>query len=144
MLDTLASAWKLEDLRKKIFFTLLMFVVFRLGAHVPVPGINNAILKELIGTGTIFGFFDVISGGAFKRFTIFAMGIMPYINASIIMQLLTVVIPALERLAKEDIEGRKKNRPVYTLRDSYFKYTPGPGHGPVPGSLPCLPAAGPL
>ncbi|AKX97925.1 protein translocase subunit SecY [Moorella thermoacetica] len=108
MLDTLASAWKLEDLRKKIFFTLLMFVVFRLGAHVPVPGINNAILKELIGTGTIFGFFDVISGGAFKRFTIFAMGIMPYINASIIMQLLTVVIPALERLAKEDIEGRKK------------------------------------
>ncbi|OIQ59041.1 protein translocase subunit SecY [Moorella thermoacetica] len=108
MLDTLASAWKLEDLRKKIFFTLLMFIVFRLGAHVPVPGINNAILKELIGTGTIFGFFDVISGGAFKRFTIFAMGIMPYINASIIMQLLTVVIPALERLAKEDIEGRKK------------------------------------
>ncbi|MDN5325408.1 MAG: preprotein translocase subunit SecY [Moorella sp. (in: firmicutes)] len=108
MLDTLASAWKLEDLRKKIFFTLLMFIVFRLGAHVPVPGINNAILKEMIGTGTIFGFFDVISGGAFKRFTIFAMGIMPYINASIIMQLLTVVIPALERLAKEDIEGRKK------------------------------------
>ncbi|MDN5361308.1 MAG: preprotein translocase subunit SecY [Moorella sp. (in: firmicutes)] len=108
MLETLASAWKLEDLRKKIFFTLIMFIVFRLGAHIPVPGINNAILKELIGTGTIFGFFDVISGGAFKKFTIFAMGIMPYINASIIMQLLTVVIPALERLAKEDIEGRKK------------------------------------
>lgn len=108
MLETLASAWKLEDLRKKIFFTMIMFLVFRLGAHIPVPGINNAILKELIGTGTIFGFFDVISGGAFKRFTIFAMGIMPYINASIIMQLLTVVIPALERLAKEDIEGRKK------------------------------------
>ncbi|MGI9860721.1 preprotein translocase subunit SecY [Moorella naiadis] len=108
MLETLASAWKLEDLRKKIFFTLIMFIVFRLGAHIPVPGINNAILKELIGTGTIFGFFDVISGGAFKRFTIFAMGIMPYINASIIMQLLTVVIPTLERLAKEDIEGRKK------------------------------------
>ncbi|NLW08180.1 MAG: preprotein translocase subunit SecY [Clostridia bacterium] len=108
MLNTLASAWKLEDLRKKIFFTLAMFVVFRLGAHVPVPGINSAIIEELIGTGTIFGFFDVISGGAFKRFTIFAMGIMPYINASIIMQLLTVVIPALERLAKEGVEGRKK------------------------------------
>lgn len=108
MLSTLASAWKMEDLRKKIFFTLTMFIVFRLGAHVPIPGINSAILEELIGTGTIFGFFDVISGGAFKRFTIFAMGIMPYINASIIMQLLTVVIPALERLAKEDIEGRKK------------------------------------
>jgi len=85
-----------------------MFIVFRLGAHVPVPGINSAVLEELIGSGTIFGFFDVISGGAFKKFTIFAMGIMPYINASIIMQLLTVVIPALERLAKEDIEGRKK------------------------------------
>jgi len=108
VLSTLTSAWKMEDLRKKIFFTLAMFIVFRLGAHIPIPGINNAVLEELIGTGTIFGFFDVISGGAFKRFTIFAMGIMPYINASIIMQLLTVVIPALERLAKEDIEGRKK------------------------------------
>lgn len=108
MLNTLASAWKLEDLRKKIFFTLMMFIVFRLGAHVPLPGISNAVLQELVRGGTILGFFDVISGGAFKRFTVFAMGIMPYINASIIMQLLTVVIPALERLAKEDIEGRKK------------------------------------
>ncbi|CEP68025.1 Protein translocase subunit SecY [Moorella glycerini] len=108
MINTLVSAWKLEDLRKKIFFTLMMFIVFRFGAHVPLPGINNAVLQELVRGGTILGFFDVISGGAFKRFTVFAMGIMPYINASIIMQLLTVVIPALERLAKEDIEGRKK------------------------------------
>ncbi|HBT46543.1 MAG TPA: preprotein translocase subunit SecY [Peptococcaceae bacterium] len=108
MLDTLQKAWKLEDLRKRITFTLLMFLVFRLGAHIPVPGINAEILKELLDTGLIFGFFDVISGGAFKRFTILAMGIMPYINASIIMQLLTVVIPSLERLAKEGIEGRKK------------------------------------
>ncbi|MDK2821190.1 MAG: preprotein translocase subunit SecY [Clostridia bacterium] len=108
MLNTLSSVWKLDELRKKILFTLMMFVIFRLGAHVPVPGINNQILNELIGNGTIFGFFDIISGGAFKRFSIFAMGIMPYINASIIMQLLTVVIPALEKLAKEDVEGRKK------------------------------------
>jgi len=108
VLDTLQKAWKLEDLRKRITFTLLMFLVFRLGAHIPVPGINAEILKELLDTGLIFGFFDVISGGAFKRFTILAMGIMPYINASIIMQLLTVVIPSLERLAKEGIEGRKK------------------------------------
>ncbi|GFN23027.1 MAG: preprotein translocase subunit SecY [Thermoanaerobacteraceae bacterium] len=108
MLGTLQKAWKLEDLRKRIIFTLLMFLVFRLGAHIPVPGINAEMLKELLDTGLIFGFFDVISGGAFKRFTILAMGIMPYINASIIMQLLTVVIPSLERLAKEGIDGRKK------------------------------------
>ncbi|MDN5346967.1 MAG: preprotein translocase subunit SecY [Clostridia bacterium] len=108
MLETLSSSWKLEDLRKKIIFTLVMFLIFRLGAHVPVPGINPEILKELMRTGLIFGFFDVISGGAFKRFTVFAMGIMPYINASIIMQLLTVAIPSLERMAKEGIEGRKK------------------------------------
>ncbi|SMB88920.1 protein translocase subunit secY/sec61 alpha [Thermanaeromonas toyohensis ToBE] len=108
MLQTLRNAWKLEDLRKKIIFTLLMFLVFRLGAHIPVPGVDAELLKKLLGTGTIFGFFDVISGGAFKRFTVFAMGIMPYINASIIMQLLTVVIPSLERLAKEGLDGRKK------------------------------------
>lgn len=108
MLGTLEKAWKLEDLRKKIIFTLLMFLVFRLGAHIPVPGIDAEILKRLLGTGTIFGFFDVISGGAFKQFTVFAMGIMPYINASIIMQLLTVVIPSLEKLAKEGLDGRKK------------------------------------
>jgi len=108
VLQTLRNAWKLEDLRKRIIFTLLMFLVFRLGAHIPVPGVDAELLKKLLGTGTIFGFFDVISGGAFKRFTIFAMGIMPYINASIIMQLLTVVIPSLERLAKEGLDGRKK------------------------------------
>ncbi|MGB9860305.1 MAG: preprotein translocase subunit SecY [Moorellaceae bacterium] len=108
MLGTLQKAWRLEDLRQRIIFTLLMFVVFRLGAHIPVPGINAEILKKLLGTGTIFGFFDVISGGAFKQFTVFAMGIMPYINSSIIMQLLTVVIPSLEKLAKEGLDGRKK------------------------------------
>ncbi|MGI9953027.1 preprotein translocase subunit SecY [Moorellaceae bacterium AZ2] len=108
MLGTLEKAWKLEDLRKRIIFTLLMFLVFRLGAHIPVPGINAEMLKELLDTGLIFGFFDIISGGAFKRFTVLAMGIMPYINASIIMQLLTVVIPSLEKLAKEGLDGRKK------------------------------------
>ncbi|NLC38713.1 MAG: preprotein translocase subunit SecY [Clostridia bacterium] len=107
MLDTLASAIKLPDLRKKIIFTLWMFLIFRLGAHVPVPGVDSSILAEMM-QGNLFGFFDIISGGAFKRFTVFAMGIMPYINASIIMHLLTVVIPHLERLAKEGEEGRKK------------------------------------
>lgn len=108
MLSTLKSVWKIPDLRKKIIFTVLMFLVFRLGAHVPVPGINGEAIKDLLSTGTLFGFFDVISGGAFKRFTVFAMGIMPYINASIIMQLLTIVIPSLERLSKEGEQGRKK------------------------------------
>ena len=108
MLSTLRSVWKIPDLRKKIIFTLMMFLVFRLGAHLPVPGINVEAIKDLLSKGTLFGFFDVISGGAFKNFTVFAMGIMPYINASIIMQLLTIVIPHLERLSKEGEEGRKK------------------------------------
>lgn len=108
MLSTLKSVWKIPDLRKKIIFTIMMFLVFRMGAHVPVPGINSTAIKELLDTGTLFGFFDVISGGAFKNFTVFAMGIMPYINASIIMQLLTIVIPYFERLQKEGPEGRKK------------------------------------
>ncbi|MBS3976381.1 MAG: preprotein translocase subunit SecY [Syntrophomonadaceae bacterium] len=108
MLATIASAWKIPDLKKKILFTLAMFLVFRLGAHVPVPGIDIARMEELIRGGALLGFFDVITGGSLKRFSVFAMGIMPYINASIIMNLLTVVIPALEKLAKEGEEGRKK------------------------------------
>jgi len=107
VLSTLKSAWKLDELRKKIIFTLMMFFIFRIGAHVPVPGIDSEALKGLLDQN-IFGFIDVISGGAFKKFTVFAMGIMPYINASIIMQLLTVVVPYFERLAKEGQEGRKK------------------------------------
>jgi preprotein translocase subunit SecY len=85
-----------------------MLFVFRIGAHIPVPGIDIKVFNDLIASGIIFGFFDVISGGAFKNFAVFAMSITPYINASIIMQLLTIVIPQLERLAKEGEEGRKK------------------------------------
>ncbi|MFZ5752931.1 MAG: preprotein translocase subunit SecY, partial [Bacillota bacterium] len=108
MIEVLRSSWKLGDLRRKITFTLLMLVVFRIGVHVPVPGINKQVIADLIAQGQLLGFFDVISGGAFKNFSIFAMSITPYINSSIIMQLLTVVVPALERLAKEGPEGRKK------------------------------------
>ncbi len=89
-------------------FTVGMLFVFRLGVHVPVPGVNPDVMAEFIKTGALLGFFDVISGGAFKNFSIFAMSITPYINASIIMQLLQVVVPAFERLAKEGDEGRKK------------------------------------
>lgn len=107
MLNSMQQAFKIGDLRSKILFTLLMFGVFRLGAHIPVPGIDADALAALM-QNQFFGFFDIISGGAFKRFSIFAMSITPYINASIIMQLLTVVIPALEKLQKEGEEGRKK------------------------------------
>nr|WP_303740793.1 preprotein translocase subunit SecY [Lutispora saccharofermentans] len=91
-----------------MIFTLLMLVVFRLGSFIPVPGMNTEALASLIESGGLLGFFDVISGGAFKNFAIFAMNITPYINASIIMQLLTIAIPSLEALAKEGEEGRKK------------------------------------
>ncbi|MFA5383720.1 MAG: preprotein translocase subunit SecY [Eubacteriales bacterium] len=108
MINSLMSALKIGDLRQKLLFTLLMLFVFRLGAHVPVPGINTEVFSNMVSQGALFGFFDVISGGAFKKFSVFAMSITPYINASIIMQLLTVVIPHLERLAKEGEEGRRK------------------------------------
>lgn len=105
MLSTLRAALKVEDTRKKIIFTLLMFLVFRIGAHIPVPGIDNSIIQQLTGQAKILGFFDMVAGGAFSNFSIFAMSITPYINASIIMQLLTVIVPKLEQMAKED---RKK------------------------------------
>lgn len=105
MLSTLRSALKAEDIRKKILFTLMMFLIFRIGAHIPVPNINPEAIKELTESAKLLGFFDLISGGAFKNFSIFAMSITPYINATIIIQLLTVIVPRLEELAKED---RKK------------------------------------
>lgn len=108
MLAVLGSAWKLADLRRKILFTTMMLVIFRIGVHVPVPGINTQVIADLVNQGQLLGFFDIISGGAFKKFSVFAMSITPYINASIIIQLLTVVVPYFERLAKEGPEGRKK------------------------------------
>lgn len=108
MLESLRSSVRVSELRSKLLFTLAMIFVFRLGAHIPIPGVNPEKFAELVSSGMIFGFFDVISGGALKNFAIFAMGITPYINASIIMQLLTVVIPHLERLKKEGAEGTKK------------------------------------
>jgi preprotein translocase subunit SecY len=108
LLESLRNSIRVSELRSKLLFTLAMIFVFRLGAHIPVPGVNPEKFAELVSSGLIFGFFDVISGGALKNFAIFAMGITPYINASIIMQLLTVVIPHLERLKKEGPEGSKK------------------------------------
>ena len=107
MIETLINAWKVPELRKKLIFTMLMFAVFRLGSHIPVPGIDRDILGGLF-SNDLFNWMDIISGGSFKQVTVFAMGIIPYINASIIIQLLTMVVPYFEKLAKEGNEGRKK------------------------------------
>lgn len=107
-LETLRQAFRIPDLRRRIFFTLWMFLVFRLGTHVPVPGINAEVLQGMFQEGTLFGLLDLFSGGALRFFSIFAMSITPYINASIIMQLLTVVIPKFEELSKMGPEGRKQ------------------------------------
>lgn len=108
VVENIARAFQIPELRRRIFFTLWMFLVFRIGAHVPVPGIDPKRIEELFATGTLFAFLDVFAGGALRAFTVFAMSIIPYINASIIMQLLTIVIPTLERWAKEGEEGRKR------------------------------------
>jgi len=108
MLSTLRDAWRIPDLRKKIIFTLLMLFIYRLGSFISVPYIDTAILAQYIQDGGMLGFYDIFAGGNFSNFTIFAMSITPYINASIIMNLLTFAIPALERLSKEGEEGRKK------------------------------------
>lgn len=104
------NIFNIPELKKRVFFTLLLLAVYRIGAHIPTPGIDAYALSEFFkGTaGTILGFFDMFSGGAFRRLTIFALGIMPYISASIILQLLTVVIPYLEKLKKEGEQGQKR------------------------------------
>ena len=112
MFETLKNAWKIADLRKKILFTLFIILIFRIGSAIPVPYLELDALKETMTqiqkSGTILSYFNALSGGAFENGTIFAMGITPYINSSIIIQLLTVAIPALERMAKEGEEGHKK------------------------------------
>ena len=108
MLSTLRNAWKVPELRKKFLWTIFLIAIFRIGTHIPVPGIDTDVLNSLASSGTIFGFYDLISGGAFRQFSIFALSVTPYINASIIVQLLTIAIPSLEQLSKEGEEGRKK------------------------------------
>ena len=110
MLSTLHNAWKVPELRKKFCWTIFLVAIFRMGTHIPVPGINAEFIsriQEMTQSG-LLGFYDLISGGAFSNFSILALGVTPYINASIIMQLLTIAIPSLEQLSKEGQEGRKK------------------------------------
>ena len=108
VLAPLKNAWKIQDLRKKIFMTVLLLVLYRVGVYIPVPGLSASVLASMVsGQGSLLGFMDILAGGAFERASIFAMSITPYINASIIMQLLTIAIPRLEQLQKEGEEGRK-------------------------------------
>ena len=112
MLSALANIYRIPELRQKIIFTLIMFAIFRMGTHIPVPGVNPAVIEQLFQSGNLFGLLDLFSGGALSKFSIFAMSITPYINASIIIQLLTVVIPTLEQWSKEGQEGHKKTTQV--------------------------------
>jgi len=110
MIQAFKNIWNIPDLRKRVLFTFAMLAVYRIGGHIPTPGIDSQALLRLFEqqAGTVLGFVDLFSGGNFRRLTIFALGIMPYITASIILQLLTVVWPYLERLSKEGEVGRKK------------------------------------
>jgi len=103
------SAWRVADIRKKLIATFLLLLVYRIGVYIPIPGMDRSVLASMASQqGGLFGFMNIIGGGAFENASIFAMSITPYINASIIVQLLTVAIPALERMQKEGEEGRKK------------------------------------
>src|SRR5499427_7667868 len=109
-IEAVKNIFRIEDLRKRVLFTLALLMVYRVGAHIPTPGINSAVLDQIFNQaqGSALGIFDLFSGGNFRRLTIFALGIMPYITASIILQLMTVVFPYLERLQKEGELGRRK------------------------------------
>ncbi|MBF1748615.1 preprotein translocase subunit SecY [Veillonella sp.] len=108
MLDSLSNIFKITELRNKILYTLMMFAVFRAGIHIPVPGVDASVIESLFTSGNLFGLLDLFAGGALSKFSIFAMSITPYINASIIMQLLQAVVPQFEAWSKDGEEGRKK------------------------------------
>lgn len=129
MFDTFRNAWKIPDLRRRILFTIMMLIVFRFGAHIPVPYLSADAMKAFLGAGgtDLFSLFDVFTGGAFSNATVMAMGVSPYINASIIIQLLTVAIPSLERLAKEGLEGRKKINKITRYLGIVLAFVQGAG-----------------
>ena len=108
LLNTVLAAWSLPDLRKRMLFMLAMFTVYAVGAHVAIPVVNPDKLAEVLSGGALVGFLDMLTGGSLKRFSVFAMGIGPYINASIIMQLMQVVYPRFAELAKEGEPGRRE------------------------------------
>ena len=107
MFKTIINAWKVKDIRTKMLYTLLLIVVYRLGSFIPVPSVNGEKLGELIASYDFLSFLNLFSGGSLNNFSLFAMGISPYITASIILQLLTIAFPSLEKLSKEE-DGREK------------------------------------
>ena len=129
MFSTFTNAFKIPDLRKRILFTLFMLVVFRFGAHVPVPYLSSEAMQAFLGGGgaDLFSLFDIFTGGAFSNATVMALGVSPYINSSIIVQLLTVAIPSLERMAKEGIEGRKKLNKITRYLGIVLAFVQGAG-----------------
>lgn len=108
MADTFRDVFKLPDLKRRIFFVMGMLFVFRLGAHIPTPGIDSAAMAQLFEGSGVLGFLDLFAGGALRRFSLFSLGVAPYINASIVLQLATAIFPSLERLKKEGPEGQRK------------------------------------
>ena len=108
MLDSLSNIFKITELRNKILYTLMRFAIFRAGIHIPVPGVDASVIESLFTSGNLFGLLDLFAGGALSKFSIFAMSITPYINASIIMQLLQSVVPQFEAWSKDGEDGRKK------------------------------------
>jgi preprotein translocase subunit SecY len=108
--EGIGAIFKIPELKNRILFTLAMLAVFRIGSHIPTPGVNTEVLAEFFQNmaGTMFQMFDMFTGSNFSQATIFALGIMPYISSSIILQLLTVVVPHLEKLKKEGEQGQKK------------------------------------
>ncbi len=127
MLETIGTAWRIKELRERILFTLAMFAVFRAGSAIPVPGVDAGQLAKFFQEDTIFGFLNIIGGGSLEKFTIFALGIMPYITASIIMQLLTIVIPKMKDWS-QDAEGRKKISQVTRYATVVIAVTQGIGY----------------
>ena len=113
----LGSLSKATELKKRIWFTLAALLVYRFGTYIPVPGVDASVMGEMLSQrgGGILGMFDMFSGGALRRMTVFALNIMPYITASIIIQLMTAAVPTLEALKKEGESGRKKLEPVHPL-----------------------------
>jgi preprotein translocase subunit SecY len=108
VIEKIRSIFKVEELRRRILITLLLLVVYRVGCHVPTPGVDGSILAQALSAQSIFGLLDLFAGGAFAKATVFALGIMPYISASIMLQLLGAVVPFLQRLQREGEEGRRK------------------------------------
>ena len=119
----LMSMWNASGLKEKLIFTFLMLVLFRLGIHLPLFGVNNESFANLASQNNILGFLDLFSGGALGKVSIFALGIGPYITSSIIMQLLTIAIPKLEELQRDGEDGRKKIAEIILLRSCFrFQY----------------------